>query len=370
MKRFWTNFAVSVAFVGAGALASTVLADNKGGNRGGNFGSRVSGARQPVFSGGNKPFSPIKINRPAGGGTVSPFKPPVIGPIKPPGGPFKPPVVGPIGPIKPPVVGPIKPPVVGPIKPPFGPIKPPVIGPVKPPIVGPIGPIKPPVVGPIGPIKPPVVGPIGPIKPPVVGPIGPIKPPLGPIGPIKPPVVGPVSPPICPPTGGGHCHKPWWPPVVLGCTPCVGAGTYYGGYYPPVYAQPTVVPAVATTVVTEQTVATPVTPATPVETVVAATEKLPEVPVGSTVTLKALGLGAKGQALLVIDKLRLGVQIEEWGTDYATATLPSLSISSPTPAEIVLVKADGYAASTVKVQLVPAPAEATDILGTMASLTR
>ncbi len=347
MKRFWSNFAVSVAFVGAGAVVGTALADNKGGNRGGNLGSRVSGAHQQVFKGGSgKPFSPIKVGRP-GGGTISPIKPPVVGPIKPPSGPFKPPVVGPIGPIKPPVVGPIKPP----------------FGPIKPPVVGPIGPIKPPVVGPIGPIKPPVVGPIGPIKPPL-GPIGPIKPPMGPIKPPMGPIVGPVTPPICPPHhGGGHCHKPWWPPVVLGCVPCVGAGVYYGGYYPPVYAQTTVVPAVATTVVTEQPVVTPVVVAMTVE-------KLPEVPVGSTVTLKGIDLGTKGQALLIIDKLTLGVQIEEWAADHATATLPTLTISSPTPAEIVLVRADGYAASIVKVQLVPAPAEGSDILGSMASLTR
>jgi hypothetical protein len=99
-------------------------------------------------------------------------------------------------------------------------------------------------------------------------------------------------------------------------------------------------------------------------------EKLPEVPVGSTVTLNAKDLGPTGQALLVIDKVTLGIHVDEWTADHATATLPSLTISSATPAEIVLVKADGYAASTVKVQLVPAPEAASDNLASMASLTR
>ncbi len=73
-------------------------------------------------------------------------------------------------------------------------------------------------------------------------------------------------------------------------------------------------------------------------------------------TLNAKELGSvQGQTLLLIDKLTLGVQVDEWTGDHATVTLPMLSISGPTKAEIVLVKSDGHAASNVKVELVPAP---------------
>jgi len=99
-------------------------------------------------------------------------------------------------------------------------------------------------------------------------------------------------------------------------------------------------------------------------------DKLPEVAVGSTVMLAAKDLGTTGQALLVIDKLTLGVQIDEWTADHATATLPKLAIRSPVPAEIVLIKADGQAASKVRVQLLPALDEQTGILATVASLAQ
>lgn len=224
------------------------------------------------------------------------------------------------------------------------------------PILNNLHPIKPPangnggVVGPLGPI-----GPIGPIKPPggggVVGPLGPLGP-IGPIGPIKPPAGGGNQPPGgvgggCKP--GGPCGpwwKPWWPPIVLGCGPCYGG--YYGGYYP-VYTPTVVLPGTTTYVAVDA-------PRVPVTTV-GATEKLPQVPVGSTLTLNANNLGDKGQTLLIIDKLTLGVQVDEWAGDHATVTLPLLAISGPTKAEIILVKADGHAANSVKVELVPTPAQ-------------
>jgi hypothetical protein len=234
----------------------------------------------------------------------------------------------------------------------------------------PVGPISP-----IGPIKPPGGGgtivvdpihPIGPIKPPfngnggVVGPIKPIGP-VGPIGPIKPPGGG-GQPPLPPGNGTGNCNvgcKPWWPPIILGCVPCYGYGCYYGGYYP-VYTQTVVWPATTSVVVTETA---------PTTTVVAA-EKLPQVPVGSTLTLNAANLGAKGQTLLLVDKLTLGVQIEDWTADHATVTLPLLGISGPTKAEIVLVKTDGYAASKVKVELVPAPTQSSEATASVATAVR
>lgn len=95
-----------------------------------------------------------------------------------------------------------------------------------------------------------------------------------------------------------------------------------------------------------------------------------EVAVGSTVTLAAKDLGATGQALLVIDKLTLGVQVDEWTADHAIATLPMLAIRLSVPAEIVLIKADGYAARKVRLQLLPAPDEQNDTLATVASLAK
>jgi hypothetical protein len=86
--------------------------------------------------------------------------------------------------------------------------------------------------------------------------------------------------------------------------------------------------------------------------------------------LNAKDLGASGQVLLVVDQLTLGVHVDEWAGDHATATLPQLAINSPLPAEIVLVKADGYAASNTKVQLVAPPAAESDGLGAVASLMR
>ena len=168
---------------------------------------------------------------------------------------------------------------------------------------------------PIRPAQP--SGPIaGPFIPPV-GPTGPITPPIGPTGPIK----------------------------------------------PPASEQAVVIPAATTSVATQEPALAPVEEASP-------SDKLPEVAVGSTVTLAAKDLGTTGQALLVIDKLTLGVQIDEWTADHATATLPKLAIHSPVPAEIVLVKVSGDAVSKVRVQLVPAHVERNDTLGTVASLSQ
>lgn len=321
MKRSWINLAASAAFVGAAAFVGTAAAHHGGGGfGGGGFGGGGGGGglRGGISHGGpriqniggqfKQPTRPVLNSGPFNGGIV-PNK--VANPIK---------VNNPIN------VGGIKPnhpklPILNPIKPPLG------------------------NGGVVGPIKPPFGGGSG---------------------------------PIVPPSGGNHHHhcKPWWPPVVLGCTPCIGGGGYYGGYYPVAYnpvvvpvATTTVIPVAATSVVNEQVAVAEQPAVTPIAATTP-TDKLPEVPVGSTVTLNAKELGPTGQALLVIDKVTLGIHVDEWAADHATATLPSLMISSPTPAEIVLVKADGYAASTVKVQLVPAPEATSETLATMASLTR
>jgi len=327
MSRFWLNSVAAMVFVSFGTVVGTASAHHGGGGGGNHFGGGNFGGgavRQATFHGPINNTTPIKVGNPTGG--VSTMKPTF------PGGPFSGGTIKPTLPTGP--IGPIKPPGGG-----IGPIKPPIVGPIFPGGTGPIGPGG----------KPPIKWPNGPI----VGPIGP-KGPTGPTGPTQPPGTG---------NGCGKVCKPWWPPIVLGVVPVVGGGCYYGGYYPPVYNQTVFVPASTTTIVeTTQPVVTPVAPVS--------TEKLPEVPVGSTVTLNAKDLGATGQVLLVVDKLTLGVHVDEWANDHATATLPQLAISSPLTAEIVLVKADGYAASTTKVQLVAPPAPESDSLSTVASLMR
>jgi len=230
-------------------------------------------------------------------------------------------------------------------------------------------------------VKPPLgpIGPIGPVKPPKGPIVGPIKPPIGPIGPIKPPSGGGGG--MGGGTGGGngngnHHHQPHWPTIVLGCLPC--SGTIVGGTYcPPVYTQPVVDPTTTPVVVSSAAPIASAPLATDVVTAsaeaavepaaasdgsaaeaVAASEKFPQVPVGSTLALQGKDLGEKtGQVLLVIDKLTLGVQIDEWAAEHTIATLPQLGISQPTKAELVVVRADGQPASSVKVELVAAKAD-------------
>lgn len=130
----------------------------------------------------------------------------------------------------------------------------------------------------------------------------------------------------------------------------------------PAATAPAATASVATTsVATQEPALAPADEASP-------SDKLPEVTVGSTVMLAAKDLGTTGRALLVIDKLTLDMQVDEWTADRATATLPNLAIRSPVPAAIVLVKADGQAASTLRVQLLPTPDEQNDTLATVASL--
>src|SRR4029453_13379544 len=141
-----------------------------------------------------------------------------------------------------------------------------------------------------------------------------------------------------------------WPPDRRGCVPSGGLGGGYYGYYPPVYTQPVVVStpvvvadpvAIAETTTDASTaVAESTTPApAPAATTPAAGNQLPKVPVGSTLTLQAKDLGETAQVLLVMDNLTLGVQVNEWKDDYATATLPLLGITGLTKSELVLVKA-------------------------------
>ncbi len=337
MTRFWLQSAASIVAVTGSFVATTALAGH-GSHGGHSFGgaSRISGnVTNRIHS---SPFQG-RVGGNMGGG-LRPTTPKFP--------------TGPLNPGKSPV---------GPFKPPVGPFKPPVVTtPTRPKL--PTGPL-----GPIGPLKPP--------KGPIVGPFKPPMGPLGPIGPIKPPGTGGGVGGGGSGTGGGsgsshHHHRPHWPTIVLGCLPCTG--TVVGGTYcPPVYTQPVLVPAstpvvvssaapivsapVSTDVVTAsaETAVEPAASDPAITDPAPATEKLPQVPVGSTLALQAKDLGDKtGQVLLVIDKLTLAVQIDEWAAEHTIATIPQIGITQPTKAELIVVRADGQPASSVKVELVAA----------------
>ena len=84
-------------------------------------------------------------------------------------------------------------------------------------------------------------------------------------------------------------------------------------------------------------------------------EHLTQVAVGSTLNFEGQDLGDQaGQVMLVVDKLSLGMQVNEWTAGKVTATLPLMGLAGATKAEIILVKADGQIASSIKVELIPA----------------
>jgi hypothetical protein len=91
-------------------------------------------------------------------------------------------------------------------------------------------------------------------------------------------------------------------------------------------------------------------------------EPLVQVPVGSTITMQAFGSGhLAGRMILVMDKVSLEAQIVEWKEGAVTATLPMFALAAPMPAELVIVRADGQPATSMKIELVPAlPAAAVD----------
>jgi hypothetical protein len=84
-------------------------------------------------------------------------------------------------------------------------------------------------------------------------------------------------------------------------------------------------------------------------------ERLVQVPVGSTITMQALGLGdVAGRMILVMDKVSLESQIVDWKLEGVTATLPMFDLAAPVPAELVIVKGDGQPATSMKIELIPA----------------
>ena len=88
-------------------------------------------------------------------------------------------------------------------------------------------------------------------------------------------------------------------------------------------------------------------------------EKLLQVPVGATLTLKGKELGDKpGQVLLQFEKFSFPAQVGEWKPDHVTTTLPQMGLTTPTKAQIFVLKESGEVATTLAVELVPAVAVA------------
>jgi hypothetical protein len=80
-----------------------------------------------------------------------------------------------------------------------------------------------------------------------------------------------------------------------------------------------------------------------------------QVPVGATLTLQSPGLGdAAGQVILQIDKIAIPAMVNEWKMDAVTTTLPMLGLGGQVIADIVIVRADGSVANSIKVELINA----------------
>ena len=93
-------------------------------------------------------------------------------------------------------------------------------------------------------------------------------------------------------------------------------------------------------------------------------ERLVQVPVGSTITMQALGLGdVAGRMILVMDKVSLESQLVDWNAGAVTATLPMFALAAPVPAELVIVKGDGQPATSMKIELIPAQPAAQQVGG-------
>jgi hypothetical protein len=92
---------------------------------------------------------------------------------------------------------------------------------------------------------------------------------------------------------------------------------------------------------------------------VAVAQPVMQVPVGATLTLQALGLGNEaGQVMLQVDKIAIPAMVNEWSNDAVTTTLPMLGLGGQVIADIVMVRADGTVANSIKVELVNAQPEA------------
>ena len=127
--------------------------------------------------------------------------------------------------------------------------------------------------------------------------------------------------------------KPWW----WDCHSCYHDHCYKP-CYPVIYTQPIIVQ---------------------VPVVVDVAQPVMQVPAAATLTLQSPGLGdVAGQVMIQVDKLAIPAMVNDWKNDAVTMTLPMLGIGGQVIADIVIVRADGSVANSIKVELVNAQPQA------------
>ncbi|HEX5102559.1 MAG TPA: hypothetical protein VFV87_02030 [Pirellulaceae bacterium] len=147
--------------------------------------------------------------------------------------------------------------------------------------------------------------------------------------------------------GGGSQKSIQCGPVKVGCQPWWNDCHHFhhDHCYKPVY------PVCSQTIIVQ----------VPVEQPVAVAQPAMQVPVGATLTLQSLGLGdAAGQVMIQVDKIAIPAMVNEWTNDAVTTTLPMLGLGGQVIADIVMVRADGTVANSIKVELINAQPQAQD----------
>ena len=87
--------------------------------------------------------------------------------------------------------------------------------------------------------------------------------------------------------------------------------------------------------------------------------KLPQVPVGATITLAGKDLGNKaGQVLVNVNQVVVAAEVVKWEVAAATVSMPQIRLAAATKAQLQVLLADGKVASTVDVELIPMEATA------------
>jgi hypothetical protein len=87
--------------------------------------------------------------------------------------------------------------------------------------------------------------------------------------------------------------------------------------------------------------------------------KLPQVPVGATITLAGKDLGEKaGQVLVSVNQVVLPAEVVKWEVAAATVSMPRIGLAAATKAQLQVLLADGKVVNTVDVELIPADAAA------------
>jgi hypothetical protein len=78
------------------------------------------------------------------------------------------------------------------------------------------------------------------------------------------------------------------------------------------------------------------------------------VPTGAVVTLAGEGFGIDGgQVVLSLGGAKLVGQVVNWGPTAIQVKLPELALAAPTPAQIIVARADGQSAPAMEMQIMP-----------------